>query len=586
MIDNRDLPSSIIPMQMLNIPFSALSKFLLLRLAALPLVFAMLAGHGVRAGEMPPPKIWLNHFKLGSLADARDEGWPVTREGLDTAFFGINTLWPLKWPLPLSIPPETAAKTAAKLHANGIRIGVECGYFDHRARLTEPDNPASTVVPEHELPLLAPGIGEHTARVEIAKLRPIWQAGHPPDFIMLDDPMRRLTVPGQDSLGQLFTGMADYPTAAREVVAYMHTMRQQFPKVKFVTIINFPNWGWKGQPAFLVPPGRTTPLNWGDAYDAMETLFAVVTEAGLDIHAIQADFPWRYYNQKPANAIAATIDWPQRLLSLERYARVKGVGFNLVVNSETGYLSAEAFAKDTLQYLDAYLADGGRPDHFVVQSWYPHPEQLLPESEPDACAWLCARFIERLRAIHAGSPPKPSTPQPTPLDRAEPEVLLQMLEFLDPPTHQRLAPQVNERWLNHHEDPPVALAAEELMGLRTAVSQAAAGKPRATVVIGDQELRPARGLKPLPPPATGQTAKWLVEVASTASASKLLTVWVDGSTSKPMSPVWVARGMSSLLAVEVDPALVKDGAVTLCLGETGKEPQKVAIPVGEAAIGN
>jgi hypothetical protein len=44
--------------------------------------------------------------------------------------------------------------------------------------------------------------------------------------------------------------------------------------------------------------------------------------------------------------------------------------------------------------------------------------------------------------------------------------------------------------------------------------------------------------------------------------------------------------MSSLLAVEVDPALVKDGAVTLCLGETGKEPQKVASPVGEAAIGN
>jgi len=77
--------------------------------------------------------------------------------------------------------------------------------------------------------LLAPGIGEHTARVEIAKLRSIWQAGHPPDFIMLDDPMRRLTVPGQDSLGQVFTGMADDAAAAREVCAYMKTMRRQFP---------------------------------------------------------------------------------------------------------------------------------------------------------------------------------------------------------------------------------------------------------------------------------------------------------------------------------------------------------------------
>ncbi|RPJ32697.1 MAG: hypothetical protein EHM17_12610 [Verrucomicrobiaceae bacterium] len=83
-----------------------------------------------------------------------DEDWPVTRSGLDTAFFGINTLWPLARPFPLSIPP---------------------------------------------------------------------------DFIMLDDPMRRLTVPGQDSLGQVFTGMADDAAAAREVCAYMKTMRRQFP---------------------------------------------------------------------------------------------------------------------------------------------------------------------------------------------------------------------------------------------------------------------------------------------------------------------------------------------------------------------
>ena len=531
-----------------------------------------------------PSKIWLNHFKLGTLADARDEDWPVMREGLDTAFFGINTLWPLERPASLSISPEDAAATAARLHSHGIRIGVECAYFDHRVRIVEPGNPASPVVPERELPVLEPGIGAYTARAEIAKLRSLWQAGHPPDFIVLDDPMRRLTVPGQDSMGQLFTGMADYPTAAREVVAYLRTMREQFPKVKFVVILNFPNWGWKGQPAFLRATGRTSPLNWGDAHDAMEALFAAVKEAGLEIHAIQGDFPWRYYNQRPTDAVAATVDWPLRILSLERYARDKGVGFNLVVNSETGYLSAQAFAKDTLQYLDAYLADGGRPDHFAVQSWYPHPARLLPESDPEACAWLAARFIERLRAIHAGDPPKPSAPQPTPLDRAEPEALLNLLAFLDPPVHERLSAQVNERWLMHKQDPPVAAAAAELTGLREAVTRASAGLPKATLVVGDGDLRPAKGLKPLPPPAAGQATRWLVEVASIASGSKHVTVWVEGSVSTPMKPVWVARGMSSLLAVEVDPALVKDGAVTLCLGQAGTEPQKVAIPVGDPVI--
>lgn len=536
------------------------------------------------AAESAPPKIWLNHFKLGTLAHASDEDWPVMREGLDTAFFGINTLWPLERPTSLSISPADAAATAARLHANGIRIGVECAYFDHRVRIVEPGNPASPVVPERGLPELVPGIGAYTARAEIAKLSSLWQAGHPPDFIVLDDPMRRLTVPGQDSMGQLFTGMADYPAAAGEVVAYMETMRQQFPEVKFVVILNFPNWGWKGQPAFLLSPGRTSPLNWGDAYDAMETLFSAVKRAGLEIHAIQGDFPWRYYNQKPVNAIAATVDWPQRILELERYARDKGVGFNLVVNSETGYLSAAAFARDTLQYLDAYLADGGRPDHFAVQSWYPHPAQLLPESDPEACAWLAARFIERLHAIHAGDPPKPSAPQPTPLDRAEPEALLSLLEFLDPAAHGRLAPQVSERWLSHKEDPPVAVAAAELLGLREAAARASAGLPKATVVIGDQDARLANGQNPLPPPAAGSPTRWLVEVPSIASGSRLITAWVDGSDSTPMAPVWVARGMSSLLAVEVDPALVKDDAITLCLGEPGSETQKVAIPVGDPAI--
>ena len=89
------------------------------------LIFGVLAGHGVRAGEELPPKIWLNHFRLGSLATAADNEWPVTREGTDAAIFPLNTLWPLRMLMPLSIPPEISAGAAAKLHNKGIRIGVE-----------------------------------------------------------------------------------------------------------------------------------------------------------------------------------------------------------------------------------------------------------------------------------------------------------------------------------------------------------------------------------------------------------------------------------------------------------------------------
>jgi hypothetical protein len=359
----------------------------------------------------------------------------------------------------------------------------------------------------------------------------------------------------------------------------MQVMRRQFPAAKFVIIVNFPNWGWKGQPAFLVSPNRSTPLNWGDAHVALETLFSAVKEAGLEIHAIQGDFPWRYYNQSPANAIAATVDWPGRIRELERYAREKGVGFNLVTNSETGYLSAEAFAQDTLKFLDTYLANGGRPDHFVIQSWYPHPQELLPESDPEKCAWLSARYIERLQQIRAGGTLVAAPLVHTKLDRAEPAGLLSLLKLIDPAAHARLVTQVGQNWLNHPEDPPVAVAAKELLTLRETVASASDGKPKLTVVLDHHEARLGRGQPALPAPAAGQPVQWMVQAANVATGSKEVTAWVEGSTAAPMDPVWVACGSWVLLAATVEPALVKDGTVTLCIGKPGGEVQKVALPV-------
>jgi hypothetical protein len=444
--------------------------------------------------------------------------------------------------------------------------------------ITEPGNPASDVLMSPELPALVPGIGAATARVEIAKLRPLWRSGHPPDFLILDDPMRRLTVPGQDAPGQFLQGLPDYPSAAREVVGYMNVMREKFPAVKFVIIVNFPNWGWKGGPAHLVAPGLQSPMNWGDAHQALETLFGALKESGNQIHAIQGDFPWRYFVDQPPSAIAATVDWPGRLLQLEQYARDKGVRFHLTTNSETGYVSAKAFAEDSLKYLDAYLAAGGRPDHFVVQSWYPHPDQLLPESEPYTGAWLAARFIERLREIHTGSPVAAEPCKSQPFDRSEPEALLLLLQRMDPARWNELAPQVSETWLNHKNDPPASHAASQLAALREAAARAIAGKPKATIVLRDADARVALGAPPLRLKA-GQAQICTVEVINAASASKLTTAWVEGSAASPMTPVWVSIGGSKLLAMDVDPASAAEGSLKLRIGTPEGEARTVAFPV-------
>lgn len=524
------------------------------------------------------PKVWLNHYKLGGLATAADSDWAVTRGGIDTAFFAINTLWPMDQPMKLSIPPQVAAATAEKLHKSGIKIGVECGYFDHAAILKTPQNPASNVVGSRETPSLAVGVGERVARIEIAKLRSLWQAGHPPDYLILDDPMRRLTVPGQDNVGQILQGMPDYPSAAREVTSYMKMMREKFPAVKFVVILNFPNWGWKGEPAFSMAPGRVGPMNWGDAHVAMEALFTSVKNGGQSIHAIQGDFPWRYFAEQPPDAVAATVDWPVRILELEQYAHGKGVNFHLTTNSETGYVSAKAFSEDSLKYLDAYLAVGGKPESFVVQSWYPHPENLLPEREAYTGTWLTARFIERLREIQVGSPVAVDLRKPRPFDRSEPEALLHLLKRIDPPTWGKLAPAVLEKWLDNKEDPPASVASLQLRSLREAVASAIVGKPKATVVLRDESAQTAQGMPPLDI-VRGTSKTCIVEIVCASTKSELATVWVENSTEEPMTPVWMSPGGSRLLMVNINPARKMNGAVTLCIGKTGEKFRKVSIPI-------
>lgn len=524
------------------------------------------------------PGVWLNHFQLGVLASAQESDWPVTREGLDTAFFAINTLWPMDKPMKLSISPKAAAAAAQKLHQDGIKIGVECGYFDHSQILRESGNPASDVIPSHELPILAPGVGERTARVEIAKLRSLWQAGHHPDYIVMDDPMRRLTIPGEDNPAQLLQGMTDYQSAALEVVAYMRVMREKFPAVQFVVIVNFPNWGWKGEPAFHTGPGRTGTMNWGDAHLALESLFPAVEKAGQSIYALQGDFPWRYFSEQPSDAIAATVNWPERILQLEAYARRKGTRFNLTANSETGYVSAQAFSDDSIKYLDAYLAAGGKPDNFVVQSWYPHPKELLPEKKLYTGSWLTARFIERLREIEKGSPAAAEPPKPRPFDRTEPEAILSLLKHLDPTVHGKVAPEVLGKWLNHPEDPPASLAGKLLLTLREAAAQSTSGMPKATVLLRNNDAQAALGL-PTISLAVDKTQTWIIEVVSAASESAPITVWIKRSKAEPMASVWIAPGSSRLLAVAVDPASVTNGSVELCIGTPEKKAIKVAIPV-------
>jgi len=54
--------------------------------------------------------------------------------------------------------------------------------------------------------------------------------------------------------------------------------------------------------------------------------------------------------------------------------------------------------------VDAYLAADGRPTRWFVQTWYPYPKQMLPESAPSSLTALTKAVIERVRSRIQGRP--------------------------------------------------------------------------------------------------------------------------------------------------------------------------------------
>ena len=57
--------------------------------------------------------------------------------------------------------------------------------------------------------------------------------------------------------------------------------------------------------------------------------------------------------------------------------------------------SDERFGRETLQMVDFYRQAGGRPTRGFVQSWYPHPKQIVPETAPHSMTALVKAVIEQ-----------------------------------------------------------------------------------------------------------------------------------------------------------------------------------------------
>jgi hypothetical protein len=150
---------------------------------------------------------------------------------------------------------------------------------------------------------------------------------------------------------------------------------------------------------------------WGDYHEAILKLVAAVKRHDVPLKGITVDNPYDYaMGTMPmphvTNIDHAKIDWTARILDLERIAHENGLEFNLIINAEeSGGANMAQYCKDTLAFQEMYTARGGRPDRWIVQSWYTHPlrDKVVPESKPHTFTWLVKEVIRKTKSIDEGT---------------------------------------------------------------------------------------------------------------------------------------------------------------------------------------
>lgn len=371
-------------------------------------VLALLAGVSLADGGAAPtrPEVWIGHYDPQHLATEGLE-WSEARAGVAAVEFYINMLAFLA-------PQGEYPEFVRELRAHGVATAVQCGYFDWESTLTDFSEPNPKGISDKVRMSLTRGVGEETARSEIAKVACLTACGGGPDHVVLDGPIRRLMHPGADT-GRMTPsgepqGLASLEEALDEVVGYMRTWLRALPDVRFVVLSNFPNWGWRGGTAYWGsgPDG----MFWGDYEPVVRATIERLQDEGLPLDSVRADNPLEHLRGEvrlegtpwPTPIVSPQeVDWLSRLLELERTVESYGVPFDLIANSEKGGAeSGLAFEQRSLEYLSYYRSAGGSPARYVFEAWYPHPEKVGPETEPGTLTHLALEAIRRLSAFADG----------------------------------------------------------------------------------------------------------------------------------------------------------------------------------------
>jgi len=240
--------------------------------------------------------------------------------------------------------------------------------------------------------------GEKSAEVELAKLAKWHEAGGKVDYLDIDGPVWRLM--GHPGWGKdPSKKFVSYDRCAKELMDYLSAVRKVYPGIQFFLLTNFPNWGYrKGVSYHASGPKRQ---NRGDYHEVVTAVMRALKRSGIRIAGATVDNPYGYFVGTHRSAKLkdpSSVDWIARIHSYEDFCRENNWEFNLIVNSEAGGKESDKrFLEDTLDMVARYRKAGGRPDRYLVQSWYEHPHKIVPDTEQYSMTALAKAVIGQLQ---------------------------------------------------------------------------------------------------------------------------------------------------------------------------------------------
>lgn len=271
--------------------------------------------------------------------------WPFLRERTDSIKFFIGNIE--------SLPQVVSGgyqAVAGMLEETGIVLDVEGGGL--RGFNCDGASYALQTLQKIE-PLLAAGIGSTASMMQITFDGPFAHSLHQ------DAKLCPLT-PAQVA-GELFKNI----NTTRSLIA----SRYPHLSVRFAWNEPVP---WYHVGSEYPPFHNGTTNDFGDLLELLE----LVTRAGVDFDAFHADSPYMY-NQEEGGG------YP-KLGKLMEAVRAKGLQFGHYFNNEPK--QEGDFERGTLADSRAFVAALGKPDHAIVESWYPYPRSALPEAEANTLA--------------------------------------------------------------------------------------------------------------------------------------------------------------------------------------------------------